>query len=98
MHPSDFQVHDVADFPLVRLMPEGLPEGYAVQWEAEMEALIRECGRVPQQRSTAYGDVGRERIKASFEAAALTPPVNEVATAYERKKTAPSELVRPGFE
>ena len=65
---------------------------------AEMEALIRECGRVPQQRSTAYGDVGRERIKASFEAAALTPPVNEVATAYERKKTAPSELVRPGFE
>ncbi|MBF1801167.1 GntR family transcriptional regulator [Alloalcanivorax profundimaris] len=40
MHPSDFQVHDVADFPLVRLMPEGLPEGYAVQWEAEMETLI----------------------------------------------------------
>ena len=40
MNPNDFQVHDVADFPLVRLMPEGLPEGYAVQWEAEMETLI----------------------------------------------------------
>ncbi|MFP1683220.1 GntR family transcriptional regulator [Alloalcanivorax sp. C16-1] len=40
MNPNDFQVHDIADFPLVRLMPEGLPEGYAVQWEAELEALI----------------------------------------------------------
>ena len=40
MNPNDFQVHDVADFPLVRLMPEGLPEGYAARWEAEMEALI----------------------------------------------------------
>ncbi|MCC4309641.1 GntR family transcriptional regulator [Alcanivorax marinus] len=42
MNPNDFQVHDVTDFPLVRLMPEGLPEGYAVRWEAEMEALIRQ--------------------------------------------------------
>jgi len=42
MNPNDFQVHDVADFPLVRLMPEGLPEGYAVQWEAEMETLIKQ--------------------------------------------------------
>ena len=40
MSPSDFQIHDVSDFPLVRLISEGLPDGYAVQWEAEMEALI----------------------------------------------------------
>ena len=41
----------------------------------EMEKLIRSIGRVPQQRSTAYGTVSDERRAASFNAAELTPVV-----------------------
>ena len=68
---------------------------------ARMEELIRSCGRVPKQRSTAYGEVPAERIKRSFEAPELTPPINLVASAYERAGSGverPAELVRPGLE
>ncbi|MGE0423383.1 MAG: 5-amino-6-(D-ribitylamino)uracil--L-tyrosine 4-hydroxyphenyl transferase CofH [Reyranellaceae bacterium] len=41
----------------------------------EMEKLIRSIGRVPQQRSTAYGTVSDERRAASFNAAELAPVV-----------------------
>ena len=68
---------------------------------ARMEELIRGCGRVPKQRSTAYGEVPAERIKRSFEAPELTPPINRVASRYERAGSGverPAELVRPGLE
>ena len=68
---------------------------------ARMEELIRSCGRVPKQRSTAYGEVPAERIKRSFEAPELTPPINLVASGYERAGAGverPVELVRPGLE
>ena len=68
---------------------------------ARMEELIRSCGRAPQQRSTAYGEVPAERIERSFEAPELTPPINLVASAYERAGSGverPAELVRPGLE
>ncbi len=68
---------------------------------ARMEELIRSCGRVPQQRSTAYGEVPAERIKRSFEAPELTPPINRIASRYERAGSGverPAELVRPGLE
>ena len=68
---------------------------------ARMEELIRGCGRVPKQRSTVYGDVPAERVERSFEAPELTPPINLVASAYERAGSGverPAELVRPGLE
>jgi len=68
---------------------------------AQMEELIKSCGRVPKQRSTAYGEVPAERIERSFEAPELTPPINLIASAYERGGSGverPAELVRPGLE
>ena len=66
-----------------------------------MEELIRSCGRVPKQRSTAYGEVPAERAERSFEASELTPPINLLAPRYERAGSGverPAELVRPGLE
>jgi FO synthase len=40
-----------------------------------MEALIREAGRVPRQRTTLYRDVAAERIRRSFGAPVLAPVV-----------------------
>jgi FO synthase len=50
----------------------------------EMEKLIRSIGRVPQQRTTLYGEVDEERRAASFVAGelapiVLTPPRKRVA-------------------
>jgi FO synthase len=50
----------------------------------EMEALIKNAGRTPQQRSTTYGEVARARTLSSFQAAPLTEPVNTPAAKYER--------------
>jgi FO synthase len=61
----------------------------------ELEALIRSCGRVPRQRSTAYGPVDEERRVTSFAAAPLAPIVNNPARRYER--SGPAELIRPGL-
>jgi FO synthase len=38
-----------------------------------MEALIRDAGRIPQQRTTLYGTVASERRRASFGARPLAP-------------------------
>ncbi len=68
---------------------------------ARMEELIRGCGRTPKQRTTPYGEVPAERIERSFEAPELTPPINVVASGYERAGAGvkrPAELVRPGLE
>ncbi len=46
---------------------------------AQMEELIRSCGRAPKQRSTAYGEVPADRVERSFEAPELLPPDNQVA-------------------
>ncbi len=48
-----------------------------------MEQLIRDAGRVPQQRSTLYQPVNEERRRAAFAAAPLTPVVQ---TPYRRQK------------
>ncbi len=50
----------------------------------EMEALIKAAGRVPQQRSTTYGEVARARTLASFQAAPLAEPVNTPAVKFDR--------------
>ncbi|HVS66706.1 MAG TPA: 5-amino-6-(D-ribitylamino)uracil--L-tyrosine 4-hydroxyphenyl transferase CofH [Thermoanaerobaculia bacterium] len=62
---------------------------------AELEALIRACGRIPRQRSTIYGPVEAERRETSFAAAPLAVIVNNPARRYER--AGPVELVRPGL-
>jgi FO synthase len=41
-----------------------------------MEHLIREAGRVPQQRTTLYGFPDDDRIRASRQATALEPVFN----------------------
>jgi len=42
---------------------------------ANMEELIRGAGRVPQQRTTLYGQVAEDRRRASYAAQPLTPVV-----------------------
>ena len=52
----------------------------------QMEALITDLGRKPQQRTTLYKPVLVERKKASFSAMPLAPLVNTPARRYEREK------------
>jgi FO synthase len=62
---------------------------------AQMEALIRACGREPRQRTTFYGTPPQERIDASFAAEALTPKV-ETRPARAKSRGARSIPVRFG--
>lgn len=59
----------------------------------EMRRIIRTLNRNPRQRSTAYGDVNREREQAGIQAGELTEIVNTPAKKYERKRPSAS-LVR----
>jgi FO synthase len=61
----------------------------------EMIHMIEGAGRRPRQRSTAYGEVSDERVRAGLEAAEITEIVNTPARKYER--AAKRELVRPGL-
>jgi FO synthase len=83
------------------LMNESITRAAGAAWGQElppetMEALIRSRGRVPRQRSTAYGSVPAERVETSFGAAPLEAIVNTPAHKYEREQ--PLELARPGLE
>jgi FO synthase len=51
-----------------------------------MEALIRSLGRVPSQRTTAYGSAPNQQQAASFGAAPLSDPINTPARRYERRE------------
>ncbi|TML71311.1 MAG: 7,8-didemethyl-8-hydroxy-5-deazariboflavin synthase subunit CofH [Actinobacteria bacterium] len=61
----------------------------------QMEDLIRASGRRPRQRTTLYADAPRERVAASFGAAALEEPWNPPVQDAGLK--APPRLVRPGL-
>ena len=60
-----------------------------------MEELICSAGRVPRQRTTLYGDVPEERVRASFDAAPLAEPLNPPVK--DAGLVAPPRLVRPGL-
>jgi len=60
-----------------------------------MEALIRDAGRTPRQRTTLYGEVPAERRAASFGAAPLAEPLNP--SIRDARLKAPPRLVRPGL-
>ncbi|MBI4694906.1 MAG: 5-amino-6-(D-ribitylamino)uracil--L-tyrosine 4-hydroxyphenyl transferase CofH [Gammaproteobacteria bacterium] len=62
----------------------------------EMQAMIRDAGREPRQRTTEYGEVPEERIEAARHAPELTEIVNTPALKFERN--AKRVLVRPGLE
>ena len=64
---------------------------------ARMEALIRDAGRIPRQRSTIYGEPDEQQAARSFHAAGLRPIVQTPNPAWAHK-SAPGELVRPGLE
>ena len=51
---------------------------------AALDALIRDAGREPGQRTTLYSTPPSERIAASYRAAPLSEPVNTPARKYER--------------
>ena len=57
-----------------------------------MQRLIESAGRVPKQRTTVYGDVEPERVKAGLAAGELAAIINTLARKYERVRT--HELVR----
>lgn len=59
-----------------------------------MEALMGEIGRLPQQRTTLYGEAPAERVSASFRAAPLAAVVNPPPRRPERAREQP--LVRFG--
>ena len=62
-----------------------------------MEALIRNLGRAPIQRTTLYGHPPERQIQASFQAAPLAEVVNNPARKYERDSDR-QPLIRPGLE
>jgi FO synthase len=65
----------------------------------EMEAIIRGIGRVPVQRTTAYGQPSALQIQKSFGAKVLSEPVYTSARKYDRDKSAgKKELYRPGLD
>ena len=49
-----------------------------------MEALIRDLGRIPAQRTTLYAAPAEERVSASFGAPPLAEPQFTPARAFER--------------
>jgi FO synthase len=59
----------------------------------QMANLIRRLNRDPQQRSTAYGKVSDERIKAGQAQGELLEIINTPAEKYERK-TPSAQLIR----
>ena len=59
----------------------------------QMANLVRRLNRDPQQRSTAYGKVSDERIKAGQAQGELLEIINTPAEKYERKTPA-SQLIR----
>lgn len=40
LHEASFDIHDISGFPLVRFRNDRAVDGYAVQWQREMEALL----------------------------------------------------------
>ncbi|MCB1644040.1 MAG: 5-amino-6-(D-ribitylamino)uracil--L-tyrosine 4-hydroxyphenyl transferase CofH [Pseudomonadales bacterium] len=63
----------------------------------EMEAIIRAAGRIPRQRTTAYGEVSESQRQKSMSAPELSEPVYTAARKYER--SGPKKpLYRPGLE
>jgi len=62
-----------------------------------MEALIRDLGRTPVQRTTLYGKPPERQVQASFQAAPLAEVVNNPARKYERDSDR-QPLIRPGLE
>ena len=42
MTQSEFSLHDMSNFPLVRVRMQDLPTGYAQTWTAEMDALLQQ--------------------------------------------------------
>jgi FO synthase len=60
-----------------------------------MEAAIRALGRTPRQRTTLYGVPEADRVRRSFGAPPLAPPVNPRVS--DARLQAPPRLVRPGL-
>ena len=56
---------------------------------------VRAAGRIPQQRTTTYGEPDLERVAASFGAAPLAEPLNPPVDTRGLKR--PEILVRPGL-
>ena len=61
----------------------------------KMEAMIRDIGRVPVQRTTFYGVPPEDQVRISFGAAPLGDVVNTPARRYERDVK--PVLYRPGL-
>ncbi len=80
------------------LMNESISRAAGSEWGQEMppeamEALIRSAGRLPRQRTTAYGTPPPEQVRRSFGARPLAEPLNPpVRDAGLRR---PSRLLRP---
>jgi FO synthase len=82
------------------LMNESISRAAGSEWGQElppeaMEEVIRSAGRVPRQRTTLYAPAPEERVRASFGAEPLAPPLNPPVR--NAKLEAPPRLVRPGF-
>ncbi|MBY6189867.1 5-amino-6-(D-ribitylamino)uracil--L-tyrosine 4-hydroxyphenyl transferase CofH [Microbulbifer agarilyticus] len=59
-----------------------------------MEALIQRMGRAPEQRTTTYGEVPTERVRASFVAVPLRDVVNTPVSTRKRSCGPKRTLVR----
>lgn len=61
---------------------------------AQMDQLIRDCGRQPRQRNTLYGEPPTAQQALSYRAAPLADIVNTPAHRYERSHADKRTLVR----
>jgi FO synthase len=82
------------------LMNESISRAAGAAWgqelpPEEMEALIRSAGRVPQQRTTLYGEPPAEQVARSFGAPPLAAPSNPHVN--EARLERPRRLVRPAL-
>jgi FO synthase len=59
----------------------------------QMQTIVRNLNRDPKQRSTIYGTVSGERVKAGDKQGELLEIINTPAEKYERK-TPSAQLVR----
>ena len=63
----------------------------------ELESLISDVGRVPKQRSTAYGGPPEQQVRRTFGVAELAPII-QTPTVERSRVGSRDEFIRPGLE
>ena len=60
-----------------------------------MDEIIRSIGRVPHQRSTAYGEPAAEQVRRSYDAPEMEPLVLTPVKKYARTERGTATVAAP---